>query len=114
MKKFKIRTLASISVYVILAFVFTSCGPEPSGVTSKTLMDEQYLPDELKGLKIYSVSTGYGNEVKVAVLEDKLNSITYNVGKIKKTTVLINKQNGNQIEVSEILVENDSVIVCRK
>jgi hypothetical protein len=113
MKKFKISTVAAIAVYAMLAVVFTSC--EDAGVTSKRLNgDEQNLPDELKGLKIYNVSTGGGNYVKVAVLDDKINSTTYQVGKVSESIVIVNKQNGKLIEVSQILVENDSVIVCRK
>jgi len=113
MKKFKISTVAAIAVYAMLAVVFTSC--DDAGVTSKKLNgDEQNLPDELRGLKIYNVSTGGGNYVKVAVLDDKINSTTYQVGKVSESIVIVNKQNGKLIEVSQILVENDSVIVCRK
>lgn len=113
MKKFKISTVAAIAVYAMLAVVFTSC--HDAGVTSKILNgDEQNLPDELKELKIYSVSTGNGNYVKVAVLDGKTNSTTYQVGKVQESTVIVNKQNCKLIEVSQILVENDSLIVCRK
>ncbi len=93
--------------------LLTSC--DDAGVTYKRLNgDEQNLPDELKGLKIYSVSIGSMSDVKVAVLDGKINSTTYQVGKNQETTVIVNKQNGRLIEVSQILVENDSVIVCRK
>jgi hypothetical protein len=113
MKKFKFRTLAAIVVYAMLAVVFTSC--DDAGVTSKTLNgDEQNLPDELKGLKIYNVSTGGVGYVKVAVLDGKINSTTYQVGKVTESTVIVNRQNSKLIEVSQILVENDSIIVCRK
>jgi len=113
MKRFTIGTLAAIAVYAMFAAVFTSC--DDAGVTSKRLNgDEQNLPDELKGLKIYSVSTGNLDYVKVAVLDGKINSTTYQVGKVQESTVIVNKQNGKLIEVSQILVENDSMIVCRK
>jgi hypothetical protein len=97
----------------MLAIVFTSC--EDAGVTSKKLNgDEPNLPDELKGLKIYNVSIGEGNFVKVAVLEERVNSTTYSVGKYQESIVIVNKQNDKLIKVSEILVENDSIIICRK
>lgn len=110
----KIKTVAAIAVYAMVVVVFTSCF-DAAGVTSKRLHgDEQTLPDELKGLKIYKVSTGDGNYVIVAVLDGKLNSTTYQEGKVTESTVIFNRQNGKLIEVSQILVENDSVIVCRK
>ena len=117
MKKFKISTVA-IFVHVLffgamLSVIFTSCND--AGVTSKRLNgNEQNLPDELKGLKIYDVSTGGLTSVKVAVLDGKINSTTYQSGKLTESTVIVNRQNGKLIEVSQILVENDSVIVCRK
>ncbi len=108
MKNFKIITLIAI-----IAIVFTSC--EEAGTTSKKLNGyEQDLPAELKGLKIYRVSTGAISYVNVAILDNGVNSVTYPVGKTQETTIIVNKQNGKLIEVSEILVENDSVIVCRK
>lgn len=114
--KTKTSILALTKAFFILLVsccLFISC--DDAGTTSKKLNgDEQSLPDELKGLKIYSVSTGGGNYVEVAVLDGKVNSTTYQVGKIQETTVIVNKQNGKLIEVSQILVENDSVIVCRK
>jgi hypothetical protein len=113
MRKIKISTLVAIAVYAMLAIVFTSC--EDAGVTSKKLNgDEPNLPDELKGLKIYNVSIGEGNFVKVAVLEERVNSTTYSVGKYQESIVIVNKQNDKLIKVSEILVENDSIIICRK
>lgn len=111
MNIFKIITLV---LYTMLAIVFTSC--EDAGVARKRLNgDEQNIPDELKGLKVYSVSTGNGNYVKVGILNDKINSTTYNVGKTDESIIIIDKQRNDKIiKVSEILVENDSIIVCRK
>lgn len=113
MKNFKINTVASIAVCAMLATGLSSC--VEAGVTSKKLNgDEQNLPDELKGLKIYRVSTGGGNYVKVAVLDDKINSTTYQVGKYQESIVIVNRQTDRAIEVSQVLLENDSLIVCRK
>lgn len=102
-----------IITFGILLTALTSC--EDTGVTKEKLTgSEQNLPDELKGLKVYWVSTGGGNGVNVAILDDQINSTTYNVGKTKQSTIILNKQTGNFIEVKEVLIENDSVIVCRK
>ncbi len=111
--KISINRLAPAFASVLLCAVLTSC--QDAGVTSKSLTgEEQNLPDELKGLKVYWVSTGNGDGVNVAVLNGQINSTTYQVGKTKQSTIILNKQNGNLIEVRQILVENDSVIVCRK
>ena len=72
------------------------------------------LPDELKGLKVYSVSTGAGTYVKVAILDGQINSTTYSVDKVEESTIILNKQNGQIIEVSQVIMENDSLVVCRK
>lgn len=113
MKKLQFTIKAFAFASVLLCAVLTSC--QDAGVTSKRLTgEEQNLPDELKGLKVYWVSTGNGRGVNVAILNGQINSTTYQVGKTKQSTIILNKQNGNLIEVRQILVENDSVIVCRK
>jgi hypothetical protein len=107
------KTITTIITYAMLAFVFTSC--EDPGVTSTRLNgDEQNLPDELKGLKVYRVSTGDLDYVKVAILDGKINSTTYSKGKHQETLIIIDKESEDFIEVKEILMENDSLIVCRK
>ena len=104
-------------VLTTVLFSFSSC--EKPGATSYNLSgNEQNLPDKLKGLEVYSVCIGGGDYVKVALLNDNVNSITETktVGKISTTvsTIIIDKQNQKLIEVKEILLENDSMIVCRK
>lgn len=109
MKNFKF-----IAIFTLLT-LFTSCS-QP-GVTSQSLNGtEDELPQELKGLKVYRVSTGSGNYVKVAILNDNINSLTYQNGKLTETVIIVNKNvNGSKvIEVKEILMENDSMIVCKK
>lgn len=110
--------MKTIKVFAIvfLLFMAISCGDD-AGVTKQRLQgNEQQLPDELKGLKVYVVSTGGGNYVKVAVLGDQVNSSTYQVGKIQETTIVIRKDHYDerQIEVKEILMENDSLMLVRK
>ncbi len=110
----KINLLFKIILCSILIFGFASCN-EDAGITTKRLNgDEQYLPEELKGLKIYSVALDQGGYVKVAVLDNKINSTTYRVRKADESVIILNRQTNKLIEVKEILVENDSIIVCRK
>jgi hypothetical protein len=110
MKKFKIVSVALLMMSMIS---LSSC--TESGISTQKLNgNEQNLPDELKGLKVYWVSTGNGGGVNVAILNGQVNSTTYNVGKVITSTIILNKQNGKLIEVSNILIENDSLIVCRK
>lgn len=92
---------------------FFSC-TDPGDTVQKLTGNEEKLPNELKGLKVYYVSTGNGDGVKVAVLNGEVNSTTYKSGKTTQSVVIVNKQNGKLIEVRQVLVENDSVIVCRK
>jgi hypothetical protein len=107
----KIKIVASL----MLMFCLFSCG-EPKGTTYQYLNgNEENLPPELKGLKVYWVYTDNNNHgVKVAVLNDEVNSLTYKEGKIQTSTIIINKQNNRIIEIKDILMENDSLIVCRK
>jgi hypothetical protein len=99
----------------LILVTITSC--QPAGETTVRLTgEEQNLPDELKGLKVYTVSIGEGNYVKVAVLNGQVNSSTYSEGKSQHTTVVINKDRYNErvIEVEEILSETDDIIVIKK
>jgi hypothetical protein len=99
--------------FIILSLSLTSC--EDPGVTDQRLYGtEQNLPEELKGLKVYRVSTGSGDYIKVAILNGEVNSTTYKVGKHTESTIIIDKEGGKIIEVSQVLMENDSLIVCRK
>jgi hypothetical protein len=112
MKTFKLFSL------ILLITILFSCDGE-KGKTTQTLNgDEQGLPDELKGMKLYYVSLGNNaSGVKVAILPDnKLNSLTYSVGKSQMTTIIINKGRYNErtIVAKEIISETADVIVIRK
>ena len=105
---------ASNLLYTMLVAVFF-VGCENAGTTRQQLSgNESELPEELKGIKIYRVATGNGGSVKVAILNGNINSTTYKQGKTKQSTIIVNKQNRKLIEVKEVLIENDSVLVCRK
>jgi len=113
MQKFKLHSSAVLAAILLLCAVFSSC--DQAGVTQQRLSgNENDLPQELKGLKVYSVSVGYGSYVKVAVLDNKVNSTTYQVGKVQESLIVVDNATGKQIKVAQILSETDSIIVCRK
>jgi hypothetical protein len=64
---------------VIILTITTSC--EKGRTTQRLYCNENKLPPELKGLKVYCVSTSILGDVKVAVLDNQVNSLTYSVGK---------------------------------
>jgi len=102
-----------IIVLMSLMFILSSC--EDAGKTRVNLSNvDEILPEELKGLKIYSVSTGGGNYVQVAVLNNNVASTTYQVGKFSESLIIVNKDTRNLIEVSNVLLENDSIIIFKK
>ena len=73
--------MKKILTFLILLLTLTSC--EDKGVTRQTLTgDESNLPAELKGLKVYRVSCGEGDYVKVAVIDNQVVSTTYKSGQI--------------------------------
>ena len=97
----------------MMGVMLSSC--EQEGITRVKLNgNENELPDELKGLKVYSVSLGGGSYVKVAVIGDQVNSVTYHENKQDKTTIIVDKRKQRLIEVENVLMENDSIILCKK
>lgn len=105
--------MKKILTILILSLTLLSC--EDKGVTYQPLTgDETNLPAELKGLKVYTVSTGYGNWVKVAVLNNQAISTTYQSGKHSQSVILVNKETTTTINVESIISENDSIIVIKK
>lgn len=104
-------------IILLLCSILSSC--DDAGTTTQhTTGQEEKLPPELKGLKIYSVSTGDGY-VKVAVMGDQVNSVNYTQSSGKfmthySTIMLSLDSTIAVIRVKEVLLENDSIIVCRK
>jgi hypothetical protein len=105
--------MKKILLALILLLTLTSC--EDKGLTRQTLTgDESTLPAELKGLKVYRVSCGEGDYVKVAVLNNQAISTTYKSGKHQQSVILVNKETERTINVESIISENDSIIVIKK
>ena len=105
--------MKKILLALILLLTLTSC--EDKGLTRQTLTgDESNLPAELKGLKVYRVSCGEGDYVKVAVLNNQAISTTYKSGKHQQSVILVNKETERTINVESIISENDSILVIKK
>jgi hypothetical protein len=99
-------------VCLLALTLFSSC--EDKGVTNVSLIgNEDQLPEELKGLKVYSVSLGEGKWITVAKMDNQPTSATYNVGKTQASTIFIQKEN-REIEIESIISENDSIMVIKK
>ena len=102
-----------LSVLVLFLFSCSNGGRVYSALEG----DENYLPNELKGLKVYEVRTNDGGFVKVAILNNNVNSVnSYNsaMKRHESTIIIVAKEDKKIIEVNHILLENDSVIVCKK
>jgi hypothetical protein len=105
--------MKKILTALILLLTLTSC--EDKGVTKQWLSgDESTLPTELKGLKVYRVSCGEGEYVRVGILNNQVISTTYPSGKIQESVILVNKETTRTINVESIISENDSILVIKK
>ena len=67
--------MKKIITLITLIMTITSCAdPGTHRVTLNG--NESTLPDELKGLKVYNIATDNGSFVKVAVMNNQINSTT--------------------------------------
>lgn len=105
---------------LIILFLFSivtiSCS-DPGTTDIRVHGNEPALPDELKGLRIYSVSGGYGSRIKVAVFKGQVVGEEYRSGKYSYDAVNIYKQDGSVSRgypEGNIISENDSILVIRK
>lgn len=102
-------------IILLFSFITISC-IKKGEVIQRLDGTESNLPDELKGLKVYVVGTGDGDDIKVAILNGQVNSGTYSVGKTQATTIVVNKDHYDErtIEAKAILLETDDIIVIKK
>jgi len=98
---------------IAIVLILSSCTPKGVAI-QRTNGNEKTLPDELKGLKVYDVSIGEGDYIKVALMNGKSNSTRYMVGKIHETTIIINSGEKRLINAKEIISETDSILVIKK
>lgn len=118
----KIKTLITLpklfltkmkNIILTILIVVIAGGCSQPGATEQKVLNSELLPRELKGLKIYRVTVDNLGYSYVAVLNNDVNSVTYREGKVTKTMLMVN-QTGTTIPVEQILMENDSMIICRK
>lgn len=100
-------------VMLLVSILFSSC-QDGGNVEEQLTGNEQDLPKELKGLKVYRVSLKGEGFVKIAVLNNNINSTAYQVNKSQENVIILNKNTGKLMQVSEVLLENDSIVVFRK
>lgn len=104
------NTIFGMLIIALLIF-FNACTPGETRI--KLTGNERDLPSELKGLKVYQVDTGDGTAIYVAMLDDQILSTSRHAGRQSQNLVNIRKQNYSY-RSSDILLENDSIIVIRK
>jgi len=106
--------MKKIITTLILLLSLNSC-QDPGVTTQRLTGDESTLPEELKGLKVYTVSIGDGDYVRVGILNDQVISSTYKQGKTSQSLIIVNKKTDPRtIEMESIISENDSIIVIKK
>ena len=86
---------------LLLALVI---GCQDPGVSSQRLSGSEHtLPDELKGLNVYDVSTGNGGWISVAVMDNQVVSNTYKSGKQTRSVILVQNDNSRTIEIESVI-----------
>jgi hypothetical protein len=92
------------------------CGDKPGETTQLLMGTENTLPEELKNLKVYQVTLKEGVSIRVAILGSSLIGTQYQSGKTFKSVAIIDTSVGSprEIKVSEIIFENDSMMLVRK
>lgn len=106
------KIIINLFLTILVAGLLVSCGVP--GTSNQTLNgNEQYLPEELKGLKVYSICTSEGY-INVALFNGNVNSIMQQSGKTQVNTILLNNSNNKIIPIDKIILENDSIVVASK
>lgn len=103
---------------LLFLIVLISC-VDAGTTTTKLIGDEKKLPPELKGLKVYKVFLQGSDVVNVAVLNNKINSLSYNGDDDdddKRSVVILENTKGESrvIHYTEILSETNEYILIKK
>ena len=96
--------------------LFVSCFPSHEQGDSMILLNgnEAGLPDDLKGIKFYRVYHSVSDYMDIALKDGSVAACSYRNGKSNKNISIIYNNQNRLINVSEIISENDSIIVCKK
>src|ERR1035437_7609453 len=106
------KTFKLFFLILLMIFLF-SCDDEKGTTTQSLNGDEQGLPDELKGMKLYYVSMGKdAGGIYVAKLPNNtINAVSFLQSKTQTATIIINERT---IVAKEIIAETADIIVIRK
>jgi len=97
--------MKKIFTYILLLSLI-SCND--SGVSKIPLSgNEENVPEEIKGIKVFKVALSDGDFIKVVVLENDLDK-SISTKSSNKNTILIAKKK------YKIISENDSILVLKK
>ena len=106
--------MKKLLLLIVIVFCLSSCLEK--GETKQRLNgDENTLPNELKGVKVYNLGVGDGDMIYVGLLNGYSSvSTQWRSGKYTYNAILFQKNNSVQnIEISEIISINDSIIVAK-
>lgn len=108
--------MKKILLATALATLLVGCDSSPSQVP---IAQENQLPPELKGLKIYAVETGsngMGRTIYVGYVPNKQTmSLEYSQDKTTESVIVVKDTASNKtIFAKSIIMENDSMVIVRK
>lgn len=98
-----------MKLFIIFALLFLSC--DDNG----TVVSRSEGTINGHAIKVFSYCLGDGDWVKVAFIDDKINSTNYNEGKTKENVIIVNNPNQKPVVINgEIIMNNDSLILIKK
>lgn len=96
-----------ILIAIVAIFTLSACY-EPGSSTTKNI-NQELLPPELKGLKVYYVELGGLDGMYVAILNNKVIGSNYREGKHSENVAFV-----DSADLNKVIYENDSIVVLRK
>jgi hypothetical protein len=100
----------NIYLLIVLSLLLVVSCVRPG--TTQLIINENNLPEELKGLKIYRVSLVNGEYVNIALINNQVNSTNYTVDKRINSTILMGSYALKKAFIEEL--GNDSIIIRKK
>jgi hypothetical protein len=99
----------------LLASAFVSCQDAGTAEIRLDGTNNDLLPPELKGLKVYKVyCDNSAGSLLVAVMPDRNTiSTAYQIGKIQESVIVVSGSEQKREITGEIISESDSVIVIK-
>lgn len=98
----------SLLLALLALLLAAACSnPRETSVENEELQSN--LPQELKGLKVYTVYLKDGNYIKIAVLNNNIVATDQQNGEVRNQNAII-----NQTDLNKVIFENDSIMIIRK